>query len=418
MALRLGSLPWDSQPQEAFAPAPGVDYVASGLLTTGTALSIVGTTLPVLAPTDRGVAWSFIGTSGSYVGGLSDVVDLFPSTGGGTVHILARRKAISYAFSMVGRGDATNKGWSIGWAGSSGGYVLYGTVTHGTTDCKVTTTAAASPGTWHLITMRLSGAPTVAGTLQIFIDGAPAGGTSTAATGTHATDSTVPLRIGSAAYGGFSGYTNAFEGEIALFAAHRYAQSDAEIAAIAANPWRVIEPQRIFTPVIAAAGSSVSVPLATLTASTFQPAVSTPNAVSVAAASVSIAAFAPAVSTPNAIAIPAASLALSAPTPVITVGAGQFIAVPAASIAASALTPTVTAGGSVAVAVPAATVGAFAYAPSVFAGSGASISVPLGAVSITAMAPSVQTKAPDPLRFDIATGRLVKVLSAAVAISF
>lgn len=197
--------------------------------------------------------------------------------------------------------------------------------------------------------------------------------------------------------------------------------TDEEALAITGDPSRLatlFDPVRVWVPVTTAAGVTVSVPAASATVSPLAPTVSTPNALAMPVASATVSALAPSVSTPQAVAIPAASLTASPLAPTVTIGAGQFIAVPAATATVSALAPSVTGAAGVSVAVPAASIGATAYVPSVFAGSAAAISVPAGSLTLTANAPSVQTRTPDPLRFDISTGRLVKVLSSAVVISF
>jgi len=339
--------------------------------------------------------------------------------GSGTVGTVAAVPALSFPYVQAAYGVFTSSAgnWVLsGFNGSVGGYqsdIVLGSST------TVTFNVRYNFGTARTLTVTLPTSVNVpiaavmvaysATDYRLFVNGQQANGTLSPGTLGTGLDRVFPpggTLTGALYFTGF-GSGNSI--------------TDEEALAITGDPARfaqLFEPVRVWVPVTAAAGVTVNVPAASASVSPLAPTVSTPNAIAMPVASATVSALAPSVSTPQAVAVPAALLTASPLAPTVTVGAGQFIAVPAATVTFSALAPSVTGAAGVSVAVPAASIGATAYVPSVFAGSAAAISVPAGSLTLTARAPTVQTRTPDPLRFDISTGRLVKVISAAVVISF
>jgi hypothetical protein len=100
----------------------------------------------------------------------------------------------------------------------------------------------------------------------------------------------------------------------------------------------------------------------------------------------------------------------------VSAGGGNSISVPAGSIVLSGFAPTVS--NPRAVSIPAGSLVLTGIAPSIT--NPKSIAMPVGSIRLNGFAPTVTdgTVVPSTIRYDITTGRIVKIINSSVVISF
>ena len=132
-----------------------------------------------------------------------------------------------------------------------------------------------------------------------------------------------------------------------------------------------------------AGGTTVEVPLGTLTLSGFAPTVLTPRTVSVPLGALTLSGFAPTVLTPRLVAVPLGTLTLSGFAP--TVLTPRNVAVPLGTLTLTGFAPSVRLG--INVAVPLGTLALSGFAPTVL--TPRLVAIPLGTLTLTGFAPDV-----------------------------
>ena len=145
----------------------------------------------------------------------------------------------------------------------------------------------------------------------------------------------------------------------------------------------------------AAAGTSVTPGVASLTLATFAPTVSTPVTVTPGVASLTLTGQAPTVTaTANQSVTPGVgSLTLTGFAPTVTATANQSVTPGAASLTLTGLAPTVTAGGSVSLTPDTASLTLTGLAPTVTATANQSVTPGTASLTLTGLAPTVTATA-------------------------
>lgn len=143
---------------------------------------------------------------------------------------------------------------------------------------------------------------------------------------------------------------------------------------------------------LAAGGTTVSVPAASLTLTGYAPVAAATNhqTISVPVASLTLAAYAPdaAASAHQYVDVPVASLSLAGYAPVANATAHQFVEVPSASLALTGSIPVIAVSGNQTIDIPVGSVALVGYAPGVLATDHQTINVPAGVMSLTGYAPT------------------------------
>lgn len=399
MALRQILLPWTTQPQEAVRVDPGhplgrcLDALWIG--NSRAPIDLIGGRVGTGAP------------AGISVSARADGLAIVGSTSSGTAFSIPSVTAYPYVCAAYGAVSALNS-WQLFTQTGSGGSSGLSVSSTGLVQFKPrrnfgTSRTLSSANTYAANTPLCIVVQVFSDTdYRLYVNGEQANGTLSFGTGGT-------WLINTSAIG------SVLSGHIYLvgYGSGRGAMSDAEALAISADPaklWGVFEPQRIFVP-MAAAGGSASVTASQSLSSVSQEATAAATVAAAAAQALPAAALS---ASAAAVITAQAAQSLPAPAQLATATVGSAISAsanqalpPAALAATAAVTVQATAGQ----ALPA--VGQ-AAAASVLVAAQAAQSLP-SVIQMATIRSGIYL--PSSIRYDISTGRLVKIINASVVIS-
>lgn len=143
---------------------------------------------------------------------------------------------------------------------------------------------------------------------------------------------------------------------------------------------------------IAAAGTSISVPLAQITVTKQTPSITTTahKFIAVPLAQVTVTKQTPSIRLNTNISVPLAQVTATKQTPSVVVTQNQFVAVPKGEVQVSKFAPTITTTAHQYIAVPKGSINVQGYAPDIVVDQDVFIDVPLGEITVAQQTPTIR----------------------------
>lgn len=392
MAVRATRRLWTQQPQEAVrantGAFPGIQRLylplGGGLLDVARNVAV-----PAVFSSTAAIALDQVGYGLSVptTGSVRDVDDDLPGVGSSlTAWLYLRPRSRTASDFLFGRflsnRAASGTGYSFGLYWAATGAQAYLRNASGT----VVSTAAVAittnvPQLWAL---------TYDGTtLRAYVNSATASAAQTGAVRSSANEDIAFGGWGTSPTVAFDAYAAGIDNTV---------YSADQIKALSENPWSAFEPKRIWVPVAAAAGTSLTPGVGSITITGYAPSVAQSNFVSLTpgAGSVAITGYAPAVTrgTTTSVLPGVGSIAFTGYAPTVTQSGATNVTPGAGSLSLTGYAPTVAQTASISLVPGAGSVTITGHAPTVLQAGPISISPGVGSLSITGYAPTITQGAP------------------------
>lgn len=176
---------------------------------------------------------------------------------------------------------------------------------------------------------------------------------------------------------------------------HTRVLSAAEIAEFHRDPFQVLKPktpQLYSVPAAVTGGTTVNVPVGSITLSGQTPTVVTTDnkIVEIPVGAINLTGLAPSAEIDVNITVPVGSLSLTGLAPTVATSADQTVEVPVGSISLNGFSPTVNATNNIDVEIPAGSISLAGQIPTVVATDDKTVEVPTGSISLTGQVPIIQ----------------------------